>query len=131
MIPLSCDTGLTRICRLSRGICAVYCRGGDAVRTVAERTRLMRDSGRQLAQPTIGDVARVAGVSRATAARVLGRYGYAGAEVRERVLSAAKELAYQPNELARSMATGRSRTIGIVVADIENLYFARAIRAIT
>lgn len=91
----------------------------------------MKDKGRTGAQPTIADVARAAGVSRATAARVLGGYGYAGAEVRERVFDAAKRLAYQPNELARSMATGRSKTIGVVVADIENLYFARAIRAIT
>lgn len=92
---------------------------------------MMKDNGRPNAQPTIADVARAAGVSRATAARVLGGYGYSGAEVRQQVLKAAKRLAYQPNELARSMATGRSKTIGVVVADIENLYFARAIRAIT
>lgn len=92
---------------------------------------MTKDNGRPSAQPTIADVARAAGVSRATAARVLGSYGYSGAEVRQRVLKAAKRLAYQPNELARSMATGRSKTIGVVVADIENLYFARAIRAIT
>jgi len=91
----------------------------------------MKDSGRSGAQPTIADVARAAGVSSATAARVLGGYGYAGAETRQRVVAAAKRLAYQPNELARSMATGRSKTIGVVVADIENRYFARAIRAIT
>lgn len=91
----------------------------------------MKEKGRPGVQPTIADVARAAGVSRATAARVLGGYGYAGTEVRQSVLNAAKRLAYQPNELARSMATGRSKTIGVVVADIENLYFARAIRAIT
>lgn len=91
----------------------------------------MKGKGRPGVQPTIADVARAAGVSRATAARVLGGYGYAGAEVRQRVFNAAKRLAYQPNELARSMATGRSKTIGVVVADIGNLYFARAIRAIT
>jgi len=91
----------------------------------------MKENGRPAAQPTIADVARAAGVSRATAARVLGGYGYSGAKMRQRVLKAAKRLAYQPNELARSMATGRSKTIGVVVADIENLYFARAIRAIT
>ena len=62
---------------------------------------------------------------------MLGGYGYAGADTRQRVFDAAKRLAYQPNELARSMATGRSNMIGVVVADIENLYFARAIRAIT
>lgn len=91
----------------------------------------MRVRGRLGTQPTIADVARAAGVSRASAARALGGYGYTGAEVRQRVLDAAERLAYQPNQLARSMATGRSKTIGVVVADIENLYFARAIRAIT
>ncbi|MBN9548970.1 MAG: LacI family DNA-binding transcriptional regulator [Alphaproteobacteria bacterium] len=91
----------------------------------------MRDNGRSGVQPTIAHVAHAAGVSRATAARVLGGYGYTGAETRQRVLDAAKRLAYQPNLLARSMATGRSGMIGVVVADIENLYFARAIRAIT
>ncbi|MBX4952718.1 LacI family DNA-binding transcriptional regulator [Rhizobium binae] len=91
----------------------------------------MKASERTNSQPTVSDVARAAGVSRATAARVLGGYGYAGAEARELVLDAAKRLAYQPNQLARSMATGRTKTIGVVVADIENLYFARAIRAIT
>ena len=91
----------------------------------------MKNNGRSGPQPTVADVARAAGVSRATAARVLGGYGYAGSEARELVLEAAKRLAYQPNQLARSVATGRSKTIGVVVADIENLYFARAIRAIT
>lgn len=91
----------------------------------------MKDNGRPGTQPTIVDVARAAGVSNATAGRVLGGYGYTGAETRRRVLDAAKRIGYQPNQLARSMVTGRSKTIGVVVADIENLYFARAIRAIT
>lgn len=91
----------------------------------------MKENERSGGQPTIDDVARLAGVSRATAARVLGKYGYVGSETRERVFEAAKQLAYQTNQLARSMATGRSKTIGVVIADIQNLYFARAIRAIT
>lgn len=91
----------------------------------------MKVNERVGSQPTIDDVARVAGVSRATAARVLGSYGYVGVDTRKKVFDAAKKLAYQPNQLARSMATGRSKTIGVVIADIENLYFARAIRAIT
>lgn len=91
----------------------------------------MKDNGRAIVAPTLADVARVAGVSRATAARVLGDYGYVREKTRELVANAAKELAYRPNQLAQSMATGRSKTIGVVIADIENLYFARAIRAIT
>ena len=72
----------------------------------------MTENRRPNGQPTIADVARAAGVSRATAARVMGGYGYAGAEVRQQVFDAAKRLAYQPNQLARSMATGRTMTLG-------------------
>lgn len=90
-----------------------------------------KDNGRIGSAPTIADVARAAGVSRATAARVLSNSGYVREKTRALVLDAANNLAYQPNQLARSMATGRSETIGVIIADIENLYFARAIRAIT
>jgi len=105
--------------------------GGIGLERFARSEAPNRENSRGGAVPTITDVARAAGVSRATAARVLGDYGYVRAETRELVLDAAKSLAYQPNQLARSIATGRSKTIGVVVADIENLYFARAIRAIT
>ena len=80
---------------------------------------------------TLQDVAREAGVSKATAARVLGSYGTASSEVKEKVLSAARVLGDQPNELARSMTTGRSRTIGVIVGDIENPYFGQAVRGIS
>ena len=80
---------------------------------------------------TIQDVAREAGVSKATAARVLGSYGTASPAVKEKVLAAARELGYRPNELARSMTTGRSRTIGVIVGDIENPYFGQAVRGIS
>ncbi|EIM25863.1 LacI family DNA-binding transcriptional regulator [Microvirga lotononidis] len=80
---------------------------------------------------TLQDVARAAGVSKATAARVLGSYGTASPEMREKVLTAARSLGYQPNELARSMTTGRSRTIGVIVGDIENPYFGQAVRGIS
>lgn len=80
---------------------------------------------------TVADVARSAGVSKATAARVLGGYGSVSDRVRDAVLTAAKALDYRPNELARSMTTGRSGTIGVVVGDIENPFFSLAVRGIT
>lgn len=80
---------------------------------------------------TVADVARAAHVSKATAARVLGGYGIVSDKVRDAVLAAAKALDYRPNELARSMTTGRSGTIGVVVADIENPFFSLAMRGIT
>ena len=51
--------------------------------------------------------------------------------MRERVLAAAEELSYRPNELARSMDTGKSHTTGVVVGDIENPHFGLATRGIT
>ncbi|MEJ6489737.1 LacI family DNA-binding transcriptional regulator [Leucobacter sp. USCH14] len=73
--------------------------------------------------PTISEVAAAAGVGRATAARTLGGYGYVSAEMRDRVLAAADELGYRTNQLARSVSTGVSHTIGVVVADISNPFF--------
>lgn len=80
---------------------------------------------------TVADVARQAGVSKATAARVLGGYGTVSERVRDAVKTAALTLDYRPNELARSMTTGRSGTIGVVVGDIENSFFGLAMRGIT
>lgn len=80
---------------------------------------------------TVADVARAANVSKAQAARALGNYGAVSDDVRERVLAAAEELSYRPNELARSMNTGKSHTIGVVVGDIENPHFGLATRGIT
>jgi LacI family transcriptional regulator len=77
---------------------------------------------------TVSDVAAAARVSKATAARALGDYGAVSEAVRDRVLTAADELGYRPNALAKTMSTGRSNTLGIVVGDIENPFFAQATR---
>ncbi|MFT4232814.1 MAG: LacI family DNA-binding transcriptional regulator [Leucobacter sp.] len=81
--------------------------------------------------PTISEVAAAAGVGRATAARTLGGYGYVSAEMRERVLAAAERLGYRANQLARSVSTGVSHTIGVVVADISNPFFGGVVRGVS
>jgi LacI family transcriptional regulator len=86
---------------------------------------------RRSSEPTIEDVAREAGVSRATVSRVLGEYGYASVAARQQVLDAVTRIGYRPNTLARSMITGSTQTIGLVVADIENPFFARAARGVS
>ncbi|NTF72688.1 LacI family transcriptional regulator [Agrobacterium rhizogenes] len=90
----------------------------------------MRDHGRLHDAPTIADVAHAAGVSRATAARVLGHYGNVREKTRNFVVDAARRLAYRPNQLAKSMATGRSRMIGVVIEAIENPFSAQAVGVI-
>src|SRR4030067_697466 len=82
------------------------------------------------AGPTALDVARLAGVSPATAARVLGNYGSVSPAVRERVLKAAASLRYRPNRVARSMVTGLTQTLGVVIANIEDEFFSRIVRGI-
>jgi LacI family transcriptional regulator len=79
---------------------------------------------------TIQEVADLAGVSVSTAARALGAYGSVSPAVRERVAAAAATLGYRRNSLARSMITGTTHTIGLVLADIENPFFARAARGV-
>ena len=91
----------------------------------------MSSDGSRRRDITVADVAKAAQVSKAQAARALGNYGAVSDDVRERVLAAAEELAYRPNELARSMNTGKSNTIGVVVGDIENPHFGLATRGIT
>jgi LacI family transcriptional regulator len=79
---------------------------------------------------TLPDVARAAGVSTATAARALGGYGSVSPATKDKVLATAEELGYRANSVARSMITGTTNTIGVVVADIENPFFSRALRGI-
>jgi LacI family transcriptional regulator len=91
----------------------------------------MPSAARKRDLPTIPDVAGRAGVSTATAARALGGYGSVSATARQRVLDAATELGYRTNAAARSMITGQTRTLGMVVADIENTFFAQVTRGFT
>lgn len=80
---------------------------------------------------TIEDVAKAAGVSKSTASRALGKYGYVSDETRKKVLEAARALNYRPHALAKSLVTGRTGTIGLLVADIENPFFARIARGVS
>ncbi|MGQ9472454.1 MAG: LacI family DNA-binding transcriptional regulator [Candidatus Caldatribacteriaceae bacterium] len=79
---------------------------------------------------TIKDVAREAGVSVATASRVLGNYGYVSEEARKKVLKAARELGYNHNLVARSLRTNRTFTIGYLLPDITNSFYAGIARGI-
>ncbi|MGD9427356.1 LacI family DNA-binding transcriptional regulator [Pantoea sp. NSTU24] len=66
---------------------------------------------------TIQEVAKRAGVSKATVSRVLSGNGYVGQQKREQVLQAIAETGYRPNLLARNLATRTSQTIGLVMTN--------------
>lgn len=77
------------------------------------------------------DVARLAGVSAATASRVLSGSSYpVRAATRERVLAAATELNFRPNMLARALVTARTHTLGAIVHDISDPYFGEIVRGL-
>lgn len=77
---------------------------------------------------TVADVAKKAGVSVSTAARVLSGRGYAADETRRLVLDAAKELGYVPNQIARSLRTRQTRMIGLLIGDVENSFYSTIAR---
>ncbi|HWD03435.1 MAG TPA: LacI family DNA-binding transcriptional regulator [Amycolatopsis sp.] len=82
--------------------------------------------------PTIADVAKLAGVHKATASRALNprTSGQVNAATARRVLQAAKRLNYQPNTVARSLSTNRSATIGVLIPDLTNPLFPLIVRGI-
>ena len=80
-------------------------------------------TGKQTHLLKLDAVAKRAGVSTATVSRVLNNLNVVKGTTRTRVLKAAEELKYHPNLHARSLARGKSRTIGILVSNMENPFF--------
>lgn len=79
---------------------------------------------------TITDVAKYAGVSRATAGRVIGNYGNVSEDARRRVEQAAAELAYFPNAMAQGLRSQKTNTIAIIADRISNRFFSNVIASI-
>lgn len=69
---------------------------------------------------TIIDVAVKAGVSRTSVSRVLNGRGEITPETRQRIVAAIDELGYRPSEIARSLSSRRTHTVGIIVYDLLN-----------
>lgn len=79
---------------------------------------------------TINDVAKHAGVSKATVSRVLNNYDYVAEDVRQRVMQSVDALGYQPNRSARRLRVQSSDLIGLIIPDIENPLFQKLVRAV-
>lgn len=81
-------------------------------------------------RPTLEDVARVAGVSTATVSRVLSKPDVVRAATRLQVMSAVRQLDYQPDASARALASGRTHTVGCVIPTLDHAIFARSTQAL-
>jgi DNA-binding LacI/PurR family transcriptional regulator len=80
---------------------------------------------------TAMDVARLAGVSQSAVSRVFTHGASASKATVEKVRSAAQQLGYRPDPLARAMITGRTRIIGLVVAYLENQFYPVALELLS
>ncbi|CCI85271.1 catabolite control protein A [Lactobacillus pasteurii DSM 23907 = CRBIP 24.76] len=79
---------------------------------------------------TIYDVAREAKVSMATVSRVVNGNSNVRKETRERVEEVIKRLHYQPNAVAQGLASKKTTTVGLIVPELTNLYFAELSKGI-
>lgn len=79
-------------------------------------------------KPTIRDVARMAEVSISTVSRVMNAPNTVVESKRTRVMEAIQNLQYQPNAFARGLISKKSFTLGLLIPDIESMYFAGVIR---
>lgn len=82
------------------------------------------EGGISMTQLTLKEIARLAGVSRTTASRVLNDQPHVRSELRERVLRVVAETHYHPNPVARSLALQESRMIGLVVPRSVHSFFS-------
>ncbi|QNE45763.1 LacI family transcriptional regulator [Glaciihabitans sp. INWT7] len=78
----------------------------------------------------IADVARLAGVSKSTASRALSGNGYVSEETRTRVEHAAAEIGFVPSSIASGLATGLTRTVGVVIPFVNRWFFAEVLEGI-
>ena len=79
---------------------------------------------------TISDVAKLAGVSTATVSHTINNTRYVSNETKEKVYSAIAQLGYTPDASARSFRTGKKKTVGFIVPDIANKFFATMIESV-
>ncbi len=78
-------------------------------------------------QQTIYDISNKAGVSIATVSRVLNGSSKVSSKTKQRVLNVIEECGYEPNAFARGLGKGTTKTIGILCADVADLYLANAV----
>ena len=85
----------------------------------------------QLMAITMKDIARDLGVSVVTVSKVLRNHSDISAETRKRVWQRIKELNYRPNPAARTLVTGRTNLIGLIVPDLVHPFFSEVAKGIT
>jgi LacI family transcriptional regulator len=97
---------------------------------IGRRKSDLVQSGDAANQPTIKQVADLAGVSTATVSRVLDDSSGVSQELIDRVRDAVRTLDYRPNRAARNLRKRVAQTVGVVISDIQNPFFTSVVRGI-
>ena len=79
---------------------------------------------------TVRDVAKALGVSPSTVSRALSSSALVAPRTRQQIIDKSREMGYTPNNAARGLVTGRKGTLGLVVPDLENPYFASVTKGV-
>ena len=79
---------------------------------------------------TTKDIARICNVSRTTVNRAFNDSGRISEETKKLILDTARELNYRPDLLATSLKNGKTKSIGVVVFDVKNRFFAQMLNAV-
>ncbi|GMA61604.1 LacI family transcriptional regulator [Alicyclobacillus fastidiosus] len=77
---------------------------------------------------TIKEVAKLAGVSVSTVSRVINNSGYVGEKTRKKIVDAMDTLSFEPSSIARGLVSGKTSTIGLLLPDVSNPFFAEVAR---
>ena len=79
---------------------------------------------------TIDEIAKIAGVSKTTVSRVLSNSSMVNKNTRDKIEEIIKEKGYKPSIIAQSLRTKKTRTIGLVLEDIENPFYTRLAKGV-
>ena len=98
--------------------------------TLHQRRRYITVSTKTMKQPTMKDVAKLAGVSQPTVSHVINGTASISDEVSQRVKQAIEEIGYVPNAYAKNLRNNKSSIIGLVVPDVGIRYYAEMVQSI-
>jgi LacI family transcriptional regulator len=79
---------------------------------------------------TINDVAKIAGVSKATVSRVLNGSKPVSEDIRNKVMKVVQETNYKPSSLARSLVSKKTNIFGIIIPDVSNPFFSELVKGV-
>ena len=113
-----------------RGVQRYFCKECDYRFTLFKKKLRMASQTTKRHQTTIIDIAKAAGISVSTVSRALKNHPDISVQTKAVVKQIAKEMDYQPNLIAQSLNSRETHTLGVIVPDIENPFFASILSSI-